>query len=201
MSPITLPPPATRTAPLSRPAAAVRAVRLVPVRVRHGRPGRLALRTTVALVLAEAAIHSGAGAAPAAGMLAGIITWHLLTAGADLGPACGRHAMITGCCPRMNVMDRRARVVSCPIMAAGQRLSISFVLASLRALHIDNRTCPPAKSGTYRTTRKSTPQPIIPYSSRLLPAETPKTARTARQPAENYPQHSQRFPELIHSMK
>jgi hypothetical protein len=72
---------------LSRPAATVRALRLVPVRVRNGRPGRLALRTASALVLAEAAVRSGAGPAPSAGMLAGVITWNLLAARADLAPS------------------------------------------------------------------------------------------------------------------
>ena len=86
MNPIMYPPAATRMARQSRPSAAVRAVRLAPVRIRHGKPGRLTLRTAAALALAEAAVHSGAGPAPIAGMLTGIITWHLLTARADLAP-------------------------------------------------------------------------------------------------------------------
>ena len=74
--------------------------------------------------------------------------------------------MITQLLPCITVMSRRARVVSCPIMAAGQRSSISFVLASLRALHIDNRTCPPAKNWrlsndaqVHATTQDPAPQP------------------------------------------
>ena len=86
MNPIMYPPAATRMARQSRPSAAVRAVRLVPARIRHGKPGRLTLRTAAALALAEAAVRSGAGPAPIAGMLTGIITWHLLTARADLAP-------------------------------------------------------------------------------------------------------------------
>ena len=54
---------------------------------------------------------------------------------------------------------RRGCASSPPIVAAGQRASMSFVLASLRALHIDTRKCPPANPGAYQKTRKSTPQP------------------------------------------
>ena len=86
MNPSTVPPPA-HPAPSSRTRAAVRAVRLVPARIRHGRPGTLALRTTAALALAEATLHSGAGPAPAAGALTGIATWLALTARSDLAPA------------------------------------------------------------------------------------------------------------------
>ena len=85
MNSVTVPPPA-RPAPLSRSRAAVRAARLVPVRIRHGRPGTLTLRTAAALALTEAAVRSGAGPAPAAGALAGITTWYALTARADLAP-------------------------------------------------------------------------------------------------------------------
>jgi hypothetical protein len=85
VNPVTIPPPA-RPAPLSRSRAAARAARLIPARIRHGRPGRLTLRTTAALALAEGAAHSGAGPAPAAGALAGVATWHMLTARADLAP-------------------------------------------------------------------------------------------------------------------
>lgn len=66
--------------------SALRAARLVPARIRHGRPGVLAARTLTALTAAEAALHSGAGLVPVAGALAGIITWHVLTARADLAP-------------------------------------------------------------------------------------------------------------------
>ncbi len=84
MNPIALLP--ARLGPVTRPATAVQALRLVPARIRHGRPAVLALRTAAALALAEAAVHSGAGPAPAAGMVAGIITWLALTARADLAP-------------------------------------------------------------------------------------------------------------------
>jgi hypothetical protein len=82
-----LPPPA--------PAASVsmtpwRALLLVPVRVRHGRPARLALRVLAAAVLALLVLHSGAGTPPIAGLLTGIATWLILTSRGDLAPPPGR---------------------------------------------------------------------------------------------------------------
>ncbi len=67
----------------------VSAVPLAPARVRHGRPAFLALRGLGALVLAQAALRSGAGPAPIAGTLAGIATWLVITARADLAPSPG----------------------------------------------------------------------------------------------------------------
>ena len=84
MDTITIPP--AQPPPRSRLRAALAAIGWFPARVRHGRPGMLALRTLAALAAAEAALHSGAGPAPAAGALAGIATWHALTARADLAP-------------------------------------------------------------------------------------------------------------------
>ena len=90
MNPITLPPaPQAHMSQASRSRAAIRAARLVPRRIRHGRPAILALRTTAALVLTEAAAHSGAGPAPVAGTLAAIATWLALTVRSDLAPAPG----------------------------------------------------------------------------------------------------------------
>jgi len=70
--------------------ALLQAARLVPARVRHGRPGRLAARVTGALLLADAAFHCGAGPAATAGTLAGIAAWLAFTARADLAPPPGR---------------------------------------------------------------------------------------------------------------
>src|ERR1022692_2999764 len=80
-----LPPPA--------PVATVRpwrALLMVPARIRHGRPGRLALRILAAAALALLVLHSGAGTPPIAGLLVGIATWLILTSRGDLAPPPGR---------------------------------------------------------------------------------------------------------------
>ena len=48
---------------------------LVPARIRHGRPLRLALRVLAAVVLALVAAESGAGGPAAAGVAAGLAVW------------------------------------------------------------------------------------------------------------------------------
>jgi hypothetical protein len=78
-------PAAARSVP-----ALTRAARLIPARLRHGRPGRLAARTAGTFALAEAAFHSGAGPAAIAGTLAGIITWLGFAARPDVAPPPGR---------------------------------------------------------------------------------------------------------------
>jgi hypothetical protein len=70
--------------------ALIQAARLVPARLRHGRPWRLAARMTGGFVLAEAAFHSGAGPAAITGTMTGIITWLAFTARADVAPPPGR---------------------------------------------------------------------------------------------------------------
>lgn len=68
----------------------IRAARSLHARLRNGRPGVLAARLAGAVVLAEITLHSGAGAAPAAGALTGIVTWLVLTARGDFAPPPGR---------------------------------------------------------------------------------------------------------------
>jgi hypothetical protein len=77
-------------APAASPARLLGAVRLLPARVRRGRPLRLALRALAAAAVALLAVRAvpGQPAAPAA--VTGIITWFLLTARADLAPPPGR---------------------------------------------------------------------------------------------------------------
>ena len=103
--------------------------------------------------------------------------------------------------PCTMAMSRRVRVVSCPIMAAGQRLSISFVLASLRALHIDNRKCPPAKNWRLSNDAQvhATTQDPHRTSASLLPAIAPTPAHACGRPTRNYPQPREVISELIHS--
>ena len=65
-------------------------VRLVAARIRHGRPRVLAAHILGALVLAVITSHSGAGPAPVASVLTGIVTWLALTMRGDLAPPPGR---------------------------------------------------------------------------------------------------------------
>ena len=87
------PPSATRAARI-RPAApgmgAARGLLLVPARIWHGRPLRLALRLLAAAVLAGIAARSGAGAPAAAGVITGLVIWAVLSGRGDLAPPPGR---------------------------------------------------------------------------------------------------------------
>jgi hypothetical protein len=79
----------------TRPALAtavrlLRALGLVAVRVRHGRPGILAARILSAAVFVLLTVHSGAGPAHVAAALAGIAIWLVFTARGDLAPPPGR---------------------------------------------------------------------------------------------------------------
>jgi len=67
-----------------------RAVALIPARVWHGRPARLTVRVVAAVVLAVAALHTGAGTPAVAGLVTGIAVWLVLTVRADLAPPPGR---------------------------------------------------------------------------------------------------------------
>ena len=66
------------------------AVRLAAARLRHGRPAVLAARLLAGLVLAEFALHSGAGLAATAGTLAGIVTWLAFAVRGEFAPPPGR---------------------------------------------------------------------------------------------------------------
>jgi hypothetical protein len=63
---------------------------VLPTRIRHGRPGRLAVRVLAAVVLAVVAARSGAGGPAAAGVVAGLVVWVVRTARGDLAPPPGR---------------------------------------------------------------------------------------------------------------
>jgi len=64
--------------------------RLVLTRLRHGRPLVLAGRLLGGFALAQITLHAGAGPAPAAGVLAGIITWLAIASHGDIAPPRGR---------------------------------------------------------------------------------------------------------------
>jgi hypothetical protein len=72
------------------PTHLLTAARWLPLRIRHGRPVRLALRLLTAAILALVTVISGAGNPAVAGVLTGIATWFLLSARGDLAPPPGR---------------------------------------------------------------------------------------------------------------
>ncbi len=78
-------PPFPRT-----PASITWLVLRLPARIRHGRPGRLALRVAAAAAAAVLVAYSGAGTPAVAGLWTGIATWLLLTSRGDLAPPPGR---------------------------------------------------------------------------------------------------------------
>jgi hypothetical protein len=86
-------PPSARPARI-RPAApgigTARALLLVPARIWHGRPWRLALRLLAAAFLAGIAARSGAGGPAAAGVITGLVIWAVLSGRGDLAPPPGR---------------------------------------------------------------------------------------------------------------
>ncbi len=69
-----------------RPPPSIRPLLLLPERIRHGRPLRLAIRaiTAAALSMAVLALIPGQPAAPAC--VTGLILWFALTARSDLAP-------------------------------------------------------------------------------------------------------------------
>jgi hypothetical protein len=78
---------ASRRAPGAR---LVRSVRVLPARIRHGRPLRLLARILAAVLLALVVARSGVGGSPIAGVLTGLVLWLVFTARADLAPPPGR---------------------------------------------------------------------------------------------------------------
>jgi hypothetical protein len=83
-----IPPPAQR---LPSPATSLwHAALILPARICHGRPGRLAVRAGIAIAAGTTAVSLVPGTASAPALAAGIILWWLLTARADLAPPPGR---------------------------------------------------------------------------------------------------------------
>ena len=71
------------------PASSARC-RLVPARIRHGRPLRLLLRAIIAAVLSLLVLHLVPGQPSGPAVVTGLITWFVLTARGDLAPPPGR---------------------------------------------------------------------------------------------------------------
>ena len=131
ISPALLPADAT-----PRPAACLlSALLLLPARIRHGRPLTLAIRTLLGLIVALAVLHSGADAAP----------WPAPWPAS----CCGSRSPRAATWPRRRAANHDqpppvvrpslpARACCRPlIVAAAGPVSMSYVLAALRALHID----------------------------------------------------------------
>jgi hypothetical protein len=68
----------------------IRTVRLVPARIRHGRPLRLLLRAAIAAVLSLLVLRLVPGQPSGPAVVTGLITWFVLTARGDLAPPPGR---------------------------------------------------------------------------------------------------------------
>jgi hypothetical protein len=85
-----IPPPVAPAALTRGRVPALAAVLMLPARIWHGRPRRLACRTLAAAILALLVFDSGAGTPAVAAVLAGIGTWLLLTGRGDLAPPPGR---------------------------------------------------------------------------------------------------------------
>jgi hypothetical protein len=84
------PPQPAVAAPGIRAAPAVRLVRLLPARARHGRPLRLTLRAATAAGVALLAVTTVPGTPAAPAIVAGAALWWVLTSLADLAPPPGR---------------------------------------------------------------------------------------------------------------
>jgi hypothetical protein len=65
-------------------------VRLVPARIRHGRPVRLLLRAIIAAVLSLLVLDLVPGQPSGPAVVTGLITWFVLTVRGDLAPPPGR---------------------------------------------------------------------------------------------------------------
>ena len=66
------------------------AIWLLPARIQHGRPRRLALRALAVAVLALAVVHAVPGQPAGPAVVTGLITWFALTCHADLASLPGR---------------------------------------------------------------------------------------------------------------
>lgn len=82
--------PAIRPLEPKLPGAGWRTAAQLPARVRHGRPGRLALRTIAAVAAAVTALTLTAGTPAAPATAAGCLLWWACTARGDLAPPPGR---------------------------------------------------------------------------------------------------------------
>jgi hypothetical protein len=83
-----IPPPAEPPAPAW--AGAWHAAVMLPARIRHGRPPRIATRALIAALAGYAAVLLAAGTPSAPALVTGCALWWLATSRADLAPPPGR---------------------------------------------------------------------------------------------------------------
>ena len=83
--------PAPAPALAARPGTGIiGTVRLVPARIRYGRPVRLLLRAVIAAALSLLALSLVPGQPSGPAVVTGLITWFVLTVRGDLAPPPGR---------------------------------------------------------------------------------------------------------------
>lgn len=83
----TLPPADPASGPAVNPW---QVVTLIPARIWHGKPVRLALRIAAAVLVGVAVTRAGTGPAPVAGLITGLGVWLVATGRGDLAPPPGR---------------------------------------------------------------------------------------------------------------
>ena len=84
-----IPPPVAPAALTRGRVPTLSAVLMLPARIWHGRPRRLACRILAAVILAVLVFYSGAGTPAVTAVLVGVGTWLLLTGRGDLAPPPG----------------------------------------------------------------------------------------------------------------
>ena len=76
--------------PVSPGGRLLRAARLVPARIRHGRPWHLLARALAAAVLSLLVVHLLPGQPSGPAIVTGLVIWFVFTARGDLAPPPGR---------------------------------------------------------------------------------------------------------------
>ena len=82
--------PAPATLPVSPGGRLLRAARLIPARIRHGRPWHLLARALAAAVLSLLVVHLLPGQSSGPAIVTGLAIWFGFTARGDLAPPPGR---------------------------------------------------------------------------------------------------------------
>ena len=82
--------PGPATLPASPGARLVRAARLVPARIRHGRPWHLLARALAAALLSLLVVDLLPGQPSGLAVVTGLVTWFIFTGRGDLAPPPGR---------------------------------------------------------------------------------------------------------------
>ena len=79
-------PPVTFTTSPPRPPMTFRPLRLLPARIAHGRPLRLAIRALIAALASLAVLRLIPGQPAAPADIVGVVLWFVLTGRSDLAP-------------------------------------------------------------------------------------------------------------------